>query len=104
MDSFPSLNLAQAVMVIGYELFKATGSLPAHPVQVAPAEHLENMFEHMEKTLREIGFFNTNHPKRIMDALRRIFGRSEMDEREVRILQGIWSRVDWFIREREKDR
>ena len=104
VDSFPSLNLAQAVMVIGYELFKATGPLPAHSGQVATVRDLENMFEHMGKTLSGIGFFNTNHPKRVMGALRRIFGRSEMDEREVRIFQGIWSRVDWFIREREKNK
>jgi len=102
--SFPSLNLSQAVMVIGYELFKATGPLPAHSGQVATARDLENMLEHMGKTLSGIGFFNTNHPKRLMGALRRIFGRSEMDEREVRILQGIWSRVDWFIRERGKNK
>ena len=104
VDSFPSLNLAQAVMVIGYELFKATGPLPAHSGQLATARDLENMLEHMGKTLRGIGFFNTNDPKRVMGALRRIFGRSEMDEREVRILQGIWSRVDWFIRERGKNK
>jgi tRNA/rRNA methyltransferase len=102
VDSFPSLNLAHAVMVMGYELFKATGPLPAHPGQVAAARELENMFEHLEKTLSGIGFFNTNHPRKIMGALRRIFGRSKMDEREVRILQGIWSRMDWFIRERER--
>ena len=103
-ESFPSLNLAQAVIVIGYELFKATGPLPTHPLQVAPAGDLGNMFDHMEKALRGIGFFNANHPKRILGALKRIFGRSEMDEREVRILQGIWSRVDWFIRDREKSK
>jgi tRNA C32,U32 (ribose-2'-O)-methylase TrmJ len=69
---------------------------------VAAARDLENMFEHMEKTLSGIGFFNTNHPRKIMRALRRIFGRSKMDEREVRIFQGIWNRVDWLMREREK--
>jgi TrmH family RNA methyltransferase len=102
--TFPSLNLAQAVMVIGYELFKTTGPLSAHPDQVATARDLENMFEHMEKTLSGIGFFNTNHPRKIMGTLRRIFGRSKMDEHEVRIFQGIWSRMDWFIREREKNK
>jgi tRNA/rRNA methyltransferase len=102
--SFPSLNLAQAVMVIGYELFRATGVLPARPGGLVTARDLENMFEHMEKTLNGIGFFNTHHPRNIMGTLRRIFGRSKMDEREVRILQGIWSRVDWFIREKEKSK
>jgi tRNA C32,U32 (ribose-2'-O)-methylase TrmJ len=30
-----------------------------------------------------------------MRVLRRLFGRSEMEEREVQILQGIWSKIDW---------
>jgi tRNA/rRNA methyltransferase len=94
MESFPSLNLAQAVMVICYELFQASKEIPKAPIQLAQAEQLEKMFEHMEKTLIQIGFLDSNHPKRIMQALRRLFGRSQMDEREVQIMQGIWSQMD----------
>ena len=60
------------------------------------------MFEHMEKTLIDIGFLDPKHPKRIMRTLRNLFGRSQMDEREVRILQGIWSQVDWHTRRKAK--
>jgi tRNA/rRNA methyltransferase len=96
--SFPSLNLAQAVMVVCYELFQASMAIPKRPVQLARAEQLERMFEHMEKTLIQIGFLDSNHPKGIMRALRRVFGRSQMDEREVQILQGIWSQMDQHLR------
>ena len=98
IESFPSLNLAQAVMVICYELFQASKEIPKVLVQLAQAEQLEKMFEHMEKTLIQIGFLDSNHPKRIMRALRRLFGRSQMDEREVQILQGIWSQMDHQFR------
>jgi tRNA/rRNA methyltransferase len=98
MESFPSLNLAQAVMVICYELFQASIEIQKAPVQLAQAEQLEKMFEHMEKTLIHIGFLDSRHPKRIMLALRRLFGRSQMDEREVQILQGIWSQMDHELR------
>jgi tRNA/rRNA methyltransferase len=98
MESFPSLNLAQAVMVICYELFQASKEIPKVPIQLAQAEQLEKMFEHMEKTLIQIGFLDSNHSKRIMRALRRLFGRSQMDEREVQILQGIWSQMDHQFR------
>jgi len=98
MDSFPSLNLAQAVMVICYELFQASKEIPKAPVQLAQAEQLEKMFEHMEKTLIQIGFLDSEHPKRIIRALRRLFGRSRMDEREVQILQGIWSQMGHELR------
>ena len=98
MESFPSLNLAQAVMVICYELFQASKEIPKVPIQLAQAEQLEKMFEHMEKTLIQIGFLDSNHSKRIMRALRRLFGRNQMDGREVQILQGIWSQVDHQFR------
>jgi tRNA/rRNA methyltransferase len=98
MESFPSLNLAQAVMVVCYELFQASLEIPKQPIQLAQAEQLERMFEHMEKTLIQIGFLDSNHPKRIIRVLRKLFGRSQMDEREVQILQGIWSQMDWYLR------
>jgi len=100
-ESFPSLNLAQAVMVICYELFQSSRTIFKHPTQLAQAEKLERMFEHMEKTLLSIGFLDSNHPKRIMRVLRRLFGRSQMDDRDVQILQGIWSQMD---RHRKKER
>ena len=93
-ESFPSLNLAQAVMVICHELFKASIEIPKKPIQLAQAEQLERMFEHMEETLLDIGFLDRNHPKKMVRMLRRLFGRSQMDEREVQILHGIWSQMD----------
>lgn len=97
-EAFSSLNVAQAVVVICYELFQSSRRIQERPVQLAKAEQLERMFEHMERTLLNIGFLDANHPKRIMRVLRRLFGRSEMEEREVQILQGIWSKIDWHMR------
>jgi tRNA/rRNA methyltransferase len=102
MESFPSLNLAQAVMVVCYELFQASIEIPKQPIQLAQVEQLERMFEHMEKTLIQIGFLDSNHPKRIMRVLRRLLGRRQMDEREVQILQGIWSQMGHHLRNRER--
>jgi len=98
MESFPSLNLAQAVMVVCYVLFQASLEIPKQPILLAQAEQLERMFEHMEKTLIQIGFLDSNHPKRIIRVLRKLFGRSQMDDREVQILQGIWSQMDRYLR------
>lgn len=100
VESFPSLNLAQAVMVVCYELFKTSVGISKEPIQLAQGEQLERMFEHMEKTLLHIGFLDSNNPKRIMRVLRRLFGRSQMGEREVRIFQGIWSQMDWYLEKR----
>jgi tRNA/rRNA methyltransferase len=99
--SFPSLNLAQAVMVICYELFQSSVTVSQPPTQVAEADQLERMFEHMQETLMKIGFLDPLYPQRIMRVLKRLFGRSQLNEREVRILHGIWSQVDWFIRKKK---
>lgn len=95
-ESFSTLNVAQAVMVVCYELFKTSHEIPKKEVRLARAEQLEKMFGHMEKTLIRTEFLDAKHPKRIMRALRRLFGRCQMDEREVQILQGIWSQMDRF--------
>ena len=101
-ESFPSLNLAQAVMVICYELFQSSMAIPKPPTQLAQAEKLERMFEHMEKTLLSIGFLDSKQAKRMMRVLRRLFGRSQMDDRDVQILQGIWSQMDWHLRKERR--
>jgi tRNA/rRNA methyltransferase len=103
-ESFPSLNLSQAVMLFCYELFKSSVTVLKPSIQLAKAEQLEKMFEHMEKTLTDIAFLDPHNPKRIMRVLRKIFGRSQMDEREVQILQGIWSQVDRQIKKKGADR
>jgi tRNA/rRNA methyltransferase len=97
-DAFPSLNLAQAVMVLCYELFQSSTRIRTETGPLASSDHLERMFDHMEKTLVAIGFLDPKHPERMMRVLRKIFGRSQMDEREVQIFQGIWSKVDWYLK------
>lgn len=98
LESFASLNLAQAVMVVCYEVFQASMEIPKKTIYLAKVEKLEKMFEHMEKTLIQIGFLDSNHPKSIMRVIRNLLGRSHMDEREVQIFQGIWSQVDRHLR------
>ncbi|MBM4338075.1 MAG: RNA methyltransferase [Deltaproteobacteria bacterium] len=102
-ESFPSLNLAHAVMVLCYELFQSSVTTSDRPTQMASSEQMEKMFAHMERTLLDIGFLEAKNPKRIMRTLRRLFGRSQMEERDVRILQGIWSRIDWILKKRRGD-
>lgn len=99
-ETFPSLNLAQAVMILCYEMFQTHLSRPTVSPQLASSKEIERMFEHMERTLIEIGFLEAKNPKRIMRTLRRIFGRSQLEERDVRILQGIWSKVDWVLKQK----
>lgn len=98
-DAFPSLNLSHAVMVVAYELFMAAGArLPSlNKEKLADAADLERFYEHLEKTIVDIRYFNKQNPKHIMFAFRQMFGRARLDEREVRILRGLLSHIDEAI-------
>jgi tRNA/rRNA methyltransferase len=99
--AFPSLNLSHAVSILCYEFFQCSLPIEERPSEVAKTEDLEKMFDHMEKTLIDIGFLDAKHPAPIMRVLRRLFGRSQMNSREVQILHGIWSKVDWQMRRKK---
>ena len=90
---YSSLNIAAAVQVMAYELDVAA-QLHRPEVQALPPathEQLESMYQHMEKTLHEIGFFSTQNPARMMQRLRRLYARARLEQEEVNILRGILS-------------
>jgi len=97
-EDYGSLNLAQSVMIICYELFLAVHHREAsfQIRRMAPSEELEGMYRHMEETLMCIGFLDRNNPKRMMAALRRIFSRARLSPREVKILRGICRQAQWY--------
>jgi TrmH family RNA methyltransferase len=91
---FGSLNIAQAVQVVAYELrMAALGSagLAQPPLDWEPvdARQMELFYEHLEQTLLDIGFLNPRQPKRLMMRLRRLFNRARPDQNEMNILRGI---------------
>jgi len=95
-DDYGSLNLSQAVLIFCYEFFKAEGeAVEVDARELAGTGQLEELYTHMEKTLLRIGFLNPENPAHLMRSLRRIFARSELDEREVSILRGMMSQIDW---------
>lgn len=104
-EELPSMNLAQAVSLCLYELAKASGAVeqevPA-AFQGAEAHEVEGLFDHMRRTLLDIDFLDAQNPDHILRGLRRIFGRSGLAPREVRILHGLFSRVDWVEGERRR--
>ncbi len=90
---YGSLNLAQAVQVVGYELrMSALGevgvTVPPHDWEPVDAGQMELFFTHLEQTLLDIGFLNPAQPKRLMARLRRLFNRARPDQNEINILRG----------------
>jgi len=103
-DRLPSMNLAQSVAVCLYEVAKAhgAGNVTATGRKLATVVQLEDMFDHMRRSFREIGYLDPQNPEHILRAIRRFLGRAALDPREVRILRGLLSQIDWVEEERRR--
>ena len=94
---YPSLNVAQAVMVCLYEIFLSSlDKVSTKPVSRAAAENVERLFDRMKRSLLKIGFLDSQNPEHILLALRRILGRAGLEEKDVRILTGLFRQVEWY--------
>ena len=92
-----SLNLAQAVMVFGYELLKARGGRPAPPApEEAPAEEklLGLLREHARSLLLAAGFLNPQQPDAVLDELLQLLRRSRPTKREAEMLLAVAAQVE----------
>jgi tRNA/rRNA methyltransferase len=103
---FASLNLAQAVLILGYEWMRGSedqslGRVTTYETPIAPglnlgydrpASKLEvlGFFEHLEAELERLGFFNPPHKRGpVVRNVRTMFSRMGPTEQEVRTLRGI---------------
>jgi len=91
---YSSLNIAQAVQILAYELRIAAqgfSNIELAPPDWQPVDdvQMERLFEHLEQTLLDIRFLNPRQPKRLMARLRRLFNRARPDQNEINILRGI---------------
>lgn len=97
---FPTLNLAQSVLVLCYELMAADAEASRGPAPVlAGFQEREAMLRQMEQVLIDIGFLSSGNPAHIMNSIRRLLGSADLTSRDVRILRGIFSQMEWFVRE-----
>lgn len=90
-----SLNLAQAVLLLGYELLMAAKNPPPPArLKLAPAREVNALYGHMKRTLLEIGFLpDTNSDHWLMN-FKRIFNRAGLTHGECNLLRGLFSRID----------
>ena len=97
-DAFPVLNLAQAVMVLAYEINTCEEADREVQPDLVTHDRRERLFRQMERVLIRIGFLSSSNPDHIMKSIRRFLGRADLSERDVRILRGIFSQVEWYAR------
>lgn len=88
-----SLNLAAAVQVVAYEVFRE--SLQGQPSVTLPEQRLathheiELLYDHLEKAAIELKFLDPKNPRMLMPRLRRLFSRTQLEKNEVDILRGL---------------
>lgn len=99
---YASLNLAQAVQIIAYEL-RIHAGLAKTPFEqqtdrAATVEEVEQFYTHLKEVLTEIQFLKPSNPKKLMQRVRRLFSRIQLEQKEVNILRGILTHVKRAVR------
>ena len=101
---FGSMNLAQAVLLVCYELYVASATPPpSTPPQLATVEELERLYARMREVLHRIGFLHGSHPDRMMGYFRRFFARHGLKSRDVNVFLGVFRQIEWYITRRVAD-
>ena len=96
---YTSLNLAQTVLLVAYELFLAGGGTPQplptgkRSLGPATAAELEAMYEALEAGLDRAAFFRARKAESVMRILRTVFGRTTLDAHEARLIRSIGYQV-----------
>jgi tRNA/rRNA methyltransferase len=101
---YPSFNLAQAILLVAYELRLALqGDAPeAAGEPVADHGSREAMYRHLQEALETIGYLHEDSVEPIMRRLRRLLGRAALTEREVAMLRGLARQILWAARPAER--
>ncbi|MGC3872833.1 RNA methyltransferase [Halomonas sp. GXIMD04776] len=95
------LNLAQAVQVLCYELFRAQQrTQQTHTHQALPRqtplpsqEQLAHFYEHLHRVMKDVGFLTQPHA-RTEEHLHALFARAQPSRKELSILRGFLSAVE----------
>ncbi len=101
---YESLNLAQAVQVVCYEIRMAQrGEAPAVEAALLPAraQDVAALYAHLDAVLERIGFLHDGNAQQLAPRIQRLLARAVPDEAEVRILRGLLAAIDRHVRPEE---
>lgn len=101
---FSSLNLAQAVMLMCYELFRYSTDEPQDfAPRLANRHELDAMYAQLKDVLIRISYINPDNPDYFMNSFRHFFTRLKLRAKEVSIIRGICRQIDWYGKKRYQD-
>ena len=103
-SDFSSLNLAQAVMIICYEIFltgrnKTDKFIP----RLASRHELDGMYKQLKEVLIKICYIKPENPEYWMNNLRHFFSELQLTAKEVGIIRGLCRQVKWYGEKRFQD-
>lgn len=89
---YSSLNLAQAVQIVSYEIYQTTEEAqlikPINLGEKATASEIAGLVEHCKNAAQSLGFMDPTHPKKLMPRLQRLIAKSQLEKEEINILRG----------------
>ena len=95
---YSSLNLASAVQVMTYELRMALPNIKEYPPptlgELASHDEIEQFYRHFEDTMINSGFLDPKNPKHLMQRIRRLYSRTNLEKKEIKILRGILTSLE----------
>lgn len=94
----PSVNLSQSVMIFSYEIFKQ--SLTTNPNfywDYADPHEVDLFYQRVERLLDRIGFQPKHTMEDFMVTVKRVFGRTPLEDRDVRLLHKIFQEIEFYI-------
>ncbi|HTL50875.1 MAG TPA: RNA methyltransferase [Steroidobacteraceae bacterium] len=101
---YESLNLAQAVQVVCYEIRMAVAGLQSRAGEAEPpatADEMSALNAHLERVMRETGFMHEGNAEQLGARVRRLVARAQPDDGEVRILRGWLAAIERRLRAAE---
>jgi TrmH family RNA methyltransferase len=101
---YPSLNLAQAALLVLYQLFQRAGGEeqryrpPRKVAATASSALLEDLFADLERALDAIEFLHSRSRTSVLRSLRVVLYRARLDAREASLLRAVFIEVRKYLR------
>lgn len=94
---YTSLNVAQTVQVVAYELMMQAAAFDVadHPARaLASVGEVEQFLSHLERAAIDAGYLDPATPKRFATRMHRLFTRAHMEPEEIALLRGLLNALE----------
>ena len=97
---FSSINLAQSVMILCYEIFtaEAAGNTAIEKPRLATFREKEGMYNHLSQVFEAIGLFEKQTPSYWMLNARKLFNHKPVTAKDVKMVRGFLRQVAWALK------